>query len=96
MLNQHWQTEDVLIGQPITSLYVNEALLSANGSTAFPDMWCADRSPLLLEDKHVLNRRWYHTHALLASPIQRHFLNRDFTSKSIALFVPTDPKPLIG
>ncbi len=43
--NQHWQAEDMLIGHPITNLYVNEALLSANGSTAFPDMGCADCSP---------------------------------------------------
>ncbi len=34
---QHLQAEDMLIGHPITNLHVNEALLSANGSTTFLD-----------------------------------------------------------
>ncbi len=49
MQNQHWQAEDVLIRHPITHLYVNEALESANESTAFPDMGCADCSPCQTE-----------------------------------------------
>ncbi len=31
-------SRDVLIGHPNTNPYVNEALLSANWSTAFPEM----------------------------------------------------------
>ncbi len=45
MQNQHWQAEDGLIGHSTTNLHVDEALLSANGSTAFPDMGYSDCSP---------------------------------------------------
>ncbi len=38
MQKQHWQVEDALLGHPNTNLYVSEALLSANRTTAFPYM----------------------------------------------------------
>ncbi len=44
MQNQHWQVEDVLIRHSIANLYVNEALLSGSGTTAFLDTGCADCS----------------------------------------------------
>ncbi len=46
MQNEHRQAEDVLIGHPNTIFYTNAALLSSNGSTAFPDMDVQIASPL--------------------------------------------------
>ncbi len=74
MKNQHWQTEDVLIAHLITNIYVNEAFLSANGSTDFLDMGCGDCSPShflikqagpLLGCKHLDHSEWCSLGAVL-------------------------------